>query len=69
MRSTAADQLDLGLIDEVVSEDSNPFVTVEHLHQAILASYVELAALSVKKRRARRHERIRNLRAFEIVQE
>ena len=69
MRSTAADQLDLGLIDEVVPEDANPFVTVEHLHQAILASYVELAALSEKKRRARRHERIRNLRAFEIVQE
>jgi acetyl-CoA carboxylase carboxyl transferase subunit beta len=69
MRSTAADQLDLGLIDEVVPEDPNPFVTVEHLHQAILASYVELAALSEKKRRARRHERIRNLRAFEIVQE
>jgi acetyl-CoA carboxylase carboxyl transferase subunit beta len=69
MRSTAADQLDLGLIDEVVPEDANPFVTVERLHQAILASYVELAALSEKKRRARRHERIRNLRAFEIVQE
>jgi acetyl-CoA carboxylase carboxyl transferase subunit beta len=69
MRSTAADQLDLGLIDEVVSEDPNPFVTVEHLHHAILASYVELAALSQKKRRARRQERIRNLRAFEIVQE
>jgi acetyl-CoA carboxylase carboxyl transferase subunit beta len=69
MRSTAADQLDLGLIDEVVPEDANPFVTVERLHQAILASYVELAALSERKRRARRHERIRNLRAFEIVQE
>ena len=69
MRSTAADQLDLGLIDEVVPEDPNPFITVETLHQAILASYVELAALSEKKRRARRHERIRNLRAFEIVQE
>jgi acetyl-CoA carboxylase carboxyl transferase subunit beta len=69
MRSTAADQLDLGLIDEVVAEDPNPFVTIEHLHQAILASYVELAALSEKKRRARRQERIRNLRAFEIVQE
>src|SRR5665213_732821 len=69
MRSTAADQLDLGLIDEVVPEDANPFVTVEHLHQAILASYVELAALSEKKRRARRHERIRNLRAFEIIRE
>ncbi|MBW4029857.1 MAG: hypothetical protein HIU57_04155 [Acidobacteria bacterium] len=69
MRSTAADQLDLGLIDEVVPEDPNPFITVETLHQAILASYVELAALSEKKRRARRQERIRNLRAFEIVQE
>lgn len=69
MRSTAADQLDLGLIDEVVPEDPNPFITVETLHQAILTSYVELAALSQKKRRARRQERIRNLRAFEIVQE
>jgi acetyl-CoA carboxylase alpha subunit len=57
------------LIDEVVAEDSNPFITVESLHQAILASYVELAALSEKKLRARRQERIRNLRAFEIVQE
>ena len=64
-----ADQLDLGLIDEVVPEDPNPFVTVERLHQAILRSYVELAALSEKKRRARRHERIRNLRAFEIVRD
>ncbi len=69
MRSTAADQLDLGLIDEVVPEDANPFVTVEHLHQAILTAFVELSGLSQKKRRARRHERIRNLRAFEIVQE
>ena len=69
MRSTAADQLDLGLIDEVVPEDPNPFTTVEHLHQAILRAYVELAGLSERKRRARRHERIRNLRAFEIVQE
>ena len=69
MRSTAADQLDLGLIDEVVPEDANPFITVETLHQAILRSYVDLAALSEKKRRARRQERIRNLRAFEIVQE
>ena len=68
MRSTAADQLDLGLIDEVVPESDNPFVTVESLHQAILAAYVELSALSEKKLRARRHERIRNLRAFEIVQ-
>ncbi len=69
MRSTAADQLDLGLIDEVVPEDPNPFITVETLHQSILAAYVELATLSEKKRRARRQERIRNLRAFEIIQE
>ena len=48
MRSTAADQLDLGLIDEVVTEDANPFVTVENLHLAILRSYVDLAAMSEK---------------------
>ena len=52
----------------MVPESDNPFVTVESLHQAILAAYVELSALSEKKLRARRHERIRNLRAFEIVQ-
>ena len=69
MRSTAADQLDLGLIDEVVTEDANPFVTVENLHLAILRSYVDLAAMSEKKRRARRQERIRNLRAFELIQD
>ena len=69
MRSTAHDQLDLGLIDEVIAEDANPFVTVERVHEAILKSYVELAQLSEKRLRARRHERIRGLRAFEIVQE
>jgi acetyl-CoA carboxylase alpha subunit/acetyl-CoA carboxylase beta subunit len=69
MRSTAKDQLDLGLIDEVVAEDNNPFVTVERLHLAILHSYVELADLSERRLRHRRHERIRGLRAFEIIQE
>jgi acetyl-CoA carboxylase alpha subunit/acetyl-CoA carboxylase beta subunit len=69
MRSTAQDQLELGLIDEVIPEDANPFVTVERVHAAILKSYVELAGLSEKKLRARRHERIRGLRAFEIIQE
>jgi acetyl-CoA carboxylase carboxyl transferase subunit beta len=69
MRSTAQDQLDLGLIDEVIPEDANPFVTVERVHGAILKSYVELAELSEKRLRARRQERIRGLRAFEIVQE
>lgn len=69
MRSTAKDQLDLGLIDEVVAEDPNPYVTVERLHTSILRSYVELAELSERKLRHRRQERIRGLRAFEIVQE
>ena len=69
MRSTAKDQLDLGLIDEVIAEDVNPFVTVERIHGAILHAYVELAALSEKKLRGRRRDRIRGLRAFEIIQE
>jgi acetyl-CoA carboxylase alpha subunit len=69
MRSTAKDQLDLGLIDEVIPEDDNPFVTVERIHGAILRSYVELSQLSEKRLRARRHDRIRGLRAFEIIQE
>jgi acetyl-CoA carboxylase alpha subunit/acetyl-CoA carboxylase beta subunit len=69
MRSTAKDQLDLGLIDEVIPEDANPFVTVERIHLAILRSYVELAQLSEKRLRARRRDRIRGLRAFEIIQE
>jgi acetyl-CoA carboxylase alpha subunit len=69
MRSTAQDQLELGLIDEVVAEDANPFVTVERVHAAILRAYVELGALSEKKLRARRHDRIRGLRAFEIIQD
>lgn len=66
MRSTAADQLDLGLVDEVVPEDANPFVTVAQLHASILRSYVSLAQLSEKKLRQRRAERIRGLRAFEL---
>jgi acetyl-CoA carboxylase alpha subunit len=69
MRSTAKDQLDLGLIDEVIPEDDNPFVTVERIHGAILRSYVELSQLSEKRLRGRRHDRIRGLRAFEIIQE
>ena len=69
MRSTAADQLSLGLIDEVVSEDPNPFITVANVHRSILASYAQLKELSERKLRSRRHERIRNLRAFEIIQE
>ncbi len=69
MRSTAQDQLDLGLIDEVIPEDPNPFITVERIHRSLLKTYVELSALSERKLRARRHERIRGLRAFDIVQE
>ncbi len=69
MRSTAKDQLDLGLIDEVIPEDTNPFVTVERIHVAILRSYVELSQMSERKLRNRRQERIRGLRAFEIIQE
>jgi acetyl-CoA carboxylase carboxyl transferase subunit beta len=69
MRSTAQDQLELGLIDEVVAEDANPFETVARVHAAILRAYVELSALSEKKLRSRRHDRIRGLRAFEIIQD
>jgi len=67
MRSTAKDQLDLGLIDEVIPEDPNPFVTIERLNASIMASYIELAQLSERKLRSRRQERIRGLRAFEIT--
>lgn len=69
MRSTAQDQLSLGLIDEVVVEDPNPFVTVAQIHRAILRAYAELSELSEKRLRNRRQERIRGLRAFEIIQE
>ncbi len=69
MRSTAKDQLDLGLIDEVIPEDPNPFVTVERVNASIMRSYIELAQLSERRLRARRQERIRGLRAFEIIQE
>ena len=69
MRSTAKDQLDLGLIDEVIPEDVNPFVTVERIHEQILRAYVELSQLSERRLRNRRQERIRALRAFEIIQE
>ncbi len=69
MRSTAHDQLELGLIDEVIPEDDNPYVTAERIHQAILRAYVPLADLSERKLRSRRQERIRALRAFDIVQE
>jgi acetyl-CoA carboxylase alpha subunit len=69
MRSTAKDQLDLGLIDEVIPEDPNPFVTIERLNASIMASYIELAQLSERKLRSRRQERIRGLRAFEITKD
>lgn len=69
MRSTAADQLELGLIDEVIDEDENPYVTAERVHAAILRAYVSLSDLSERKLRARRHERIRALRAFQIIEE
>jgi len=68
MRSTAQDQLDLGLVDEVVAEDANPFVVVEHLNASILKAFVELSALGDKKLRQRRSERIRALRAFDLIQ-
>jgi acetyl-CoA carboxylase alpha subunit len=61
--------LDLGLIDEVIPEDPNPFVTIERLNASIMSSYIELAQLSERKLRARRQERIRGLRAFEITKD
>jgi len=69
MRSTAKDQLDLGLIDEVIPEDPNPFVTIERLNASIMRSYIELAQLSERKLRSRRQDRIRGLRAFEITKD
>ncbi len=69
MRSTARDQLELGLIDEIVPEDPSPYATVESIHRAVLAAYVSLSQLSERRLRARRHERIQNLRAFPIVYE
>ena len=69
MRSTAKDQLDLGLIDEVVTEDVNPFVTAVNVHQAVLRSYVTRNELSERRLRTRRKNRIRGLRAFRIIQE
>ena len=50
-------------------EDPSPFLTVERIHRAILGAYVDLAALSEKRLRARRRERIRALRAFDIIRE
>jgi acetyl-CoA carboxylase carboxyl transferase subunit beta len=69
MRATAHDQLELGLIDEVIAEDPNPYVTIERVHRSILLAYVGLTEMSSRRLRARREERIRNLRAFEIIQE
>ena len=69
MRSTARDQLELGLIDEVIDEDPNPYETAGRVHASILRAYVELADLSERRLRARRLERIRGLRAFHIIQE
>jgi acetyl-CoA carboxylase alpha subunit len=69
MRSTAKDQLDLGLIDEVIPEDPNAFITIERLNASIMRSYIELAQLSERKLRSRRQERIRGLRAFEITKD
>ena len=69
MRSTAKDQLELGLIDEVIPEDVNPFTTVESVSRSIMRAYIELAGLSDRRLAARRRERIRSLRAFEIIQE
>ncbi len=69
MRSTAADQLELGLIDEVVAEDPNPYVTAENVHRAVLAAFVELRELSGRRLRSRRHDRIQSLRAFDIIDE
>jgi len=68
MRSTAR-TVGLGLIDEVIPEDPNPFVTIERLNASIMASYIELAQLSERKLRSRRQERIRGLRAFEITKD
>jgi acetyl-CoA carboxylase carboxyl transferase subunit beta len=69
MRSTAQDQLSLGLIDEVIAEDPNPFVTVARIHASILTAYAELSEFSERKLRNRRQERIRGLRAFDIIQD
>lgn len=69
MRASARDQLELGLIDEVVAEELSPFATVEHVHRSVLASYVALSELSPRRLRSRREERIRNLRAFEIIRD
>jgi len=68
MRSTAQDQLDLRLIDEVIPEDDNPLVAAARVHGAILRAYVEFAELCEKRLRSPRPDRIRDLRAFETIQ-
>jgi len=69
MRSTAKDQLQIGLIDEVIPESPNPYETAQTIHKAILDSYVALSGLSSRRLRSHRSHRIRNSRGFEIVRE
>lgn len=69
MRPTAADQLELGLVDEVVTETTDPYETAEHIHKAIFDTYVTLAAQSSRQLHSERRKKIRKLSGFEIVRE
>jgi acetyl-CoA carboxylase carboxyl transferase subunit beta len=60
MRATAWDQKDLGLIDEVIAESPDPYVTAVNIHDALAHAYGELHGLSARQLRRRRDTRLRN---------
>ncbi len=66
MRATAADQKDLGLIDEVIPEDKNPYITAKAIHDALGYAFLKVKGLSEKSLLKRRRDRIRQLKGFAL---
>ncbi len=66
MRATAADQKELGIIDEVIHESKDPYETAANLHNSVMTAYISLQGLSTNALKRRRDKRIRAMDAFPI---
>ena len=64
MKVTAQDQLRFGLVNQIIQESDNPYITIKNIYDAIATTTVRLQ--STRFRLLRRNRRIRKLGGFKL---
>jgi acetyl-CoA carboxylase beta subunit/acetyl-CoA carboxylase alpha subunit len=67
MKATAKDQMQLGLIDAIIPNSENPYITAKRIHDDIVETLIRVGPYSARKLKAERNKRIRDpKKGFEI---